>query len=195
MKLILRLALPAVLALTLAGCAPAGTGTTGQVASETTPPVMSKPTTEPPVPGPKTWKAMPMGVQEKAALAGIGKSIAMYVAAEEKAGRKPVSLAGKTPRFVGYQVRIWSKQADAKFQFANVDVIGGRIDALGEVEHPLEARMISLSRTRLSTTRQASSPRARARRTPWPRRSRGPTPASRGAPGAPRSPATTSTTS
>jgi len=126
------------LALVVAGCGSSGTKT-GTGESTSTPAG-----TETVIPVAKSWTVMPMGVQEKASLAAIERPVGMYVAGEKKAHRKPAALDGKTPRFVGYQVQIWSKQADGKFQSVYIDVIGGRIDALGDVTRPLEAKMVQL---------------------------------------------------
>jgi hypothetical protein len=131
-------AMVVVLVLTLAGCGSSGTR---PVAGEATSTPVATATV---IPGPKTWKAMPMGIQEKANLAAIARPVALYVSAERKAGRKPAALAGKTPRFVGYQVQIWSTEPGGTFQSTYIDVIDGRIDAIGDVQRPLEAKMVRL---------------------------------------------------
>ncbi len=141
MKRILGLALVASLALTVTGCAPAKTTSSGGETTSTSAPTTS---TAPGVPVRQEWKAMPMGVQEKARLATIGRAIALYTSTETKAGRTPADLAGKTPRFVGYQVEIWTQHSPVSYDLGYLDVVGGRIDSMGDMAVPLRAEMLAL---------------------------------------------------
>jgi hypothetical protein len=145
MKRTLGLLLIALLALTLTGCGAAGSTQAGGETSST-------PTTTPPpvVPVAKSWKAIPMGVQEKARLATLGRAIALYTAAETKAGRTPVALADKTPRFVGYQVQVWTEHSAVSYDIGFLDVIDGRIDSIGDLQVPLRAEMLGLRKNQTS---------------------------------------------
>jgi hypothetical protein len=139
MKRFVSAVLVAAVALSVAGCSKAPTTTAGAGSSQ----VATSPAA-PTIPVPKTWKAMPLGAQEKKRLDTLAGPLALYVSMETKANRTPVKLAGLTPRFVGYQVQIFATQANGKVVFAYIDVIDSRIDAMGDMQRPLEAKMVGL---------------------------------------------------
>lgn len=140
MKRIVSAALVAVVALSVTGCSrpsanPAKAGSSRPATSTAQAPRTA---------GPKTWKAMPLGAQETKRLSTLPNSFGLYKTMEKKAGRTPVKLDPEDARFVGYQVQIYAAQPDGAFQSAYIDVLDGRIDAVGETQRPLEAKMVGL---------------------------------------------------
>jgi predicted small secreted protein len=155
MKRILALVFVALLAAVLAGCGSSGTVPgTGETSTTSTP------TTATATSGPKVWTAMPLGPQEDARLQSLDGPIALYVANEKKAGRTPVALANKTPRFVGYQVQIWAKRSNGKYEFGFIDVTNGRIDAMGDLQIPLTAAMVGLQKDQSAVFRSNVVPKS-----------------------------------
>lgn len=142
MKRFLCAAFVVALALAAAGCskpAQAVSGGSLQVGPEP-----ARPTTA--TIQPKSWKAMPLGDQERAKLVALRGTLAAYAAAERKAGRTPVDVAGVDARLVGYQVQIWAAQPDGRFQSAYIDVIGGHVEAVMNTRAKLEARSVGLTK-------------------------------------------------
>jgi hypothetical protein len=133
MKRILSFALVAMLALGLVGCSQQ-TGAASDAAA----------TKADGTPASKTWAAIRLGPNETKRLDTLAPLLKLWSANEKKAGRTPADLASLKPRLVGYRVQIWAKQSDGTYSFGAFQVTGGRVDQLGNLQAPLQAKNVAL---------------------------------------------------
>ena len=139
MNRIVRAALAAIVALSVTGCSrfaasPASTGPTSVTSAALAATV----------PTAKTWNAMPLGVQERKRLRTLAEPLGLYTEEYKKVGRLPVDVTGMDPRFVGYQVEVWSARPGGKFQLTYIDVIDGQVAAVGGAQSSPATRSVNV---------------------------------------------------